>query len=325
MADVRVAIVSWNTAELLDRCLDSLPAALGGLEAEVVVVDNASTDGSAAVAAARTGVALIRNLVNVGYARAMNQALAGTDAPVLVALNPDTRPAPGSLRALVQALADHPAAGLVVPKLVNADGSLQHSVHRFPTVASALVVSFVPPRWKTGPIGRRWWLEGATPHDRAGPVDWAIGAVHAIRAAALEGQPPYSERWFMYVEDLDLCWRLRRDGWEVRFQPEAVVEHTGNAAGEQAWGADRAARFWAASYDFFAQARGSGPARAWAAVNTAGAVTHLVANLIGAVAGGNAGPRRRSTVSALRRVLPVHARAAVLGPGAVAGYLPEPV
>ena len=104
MADVRVGIVSWNTAEWLDRCLSALPAALGELEAEVVVVDNASSDGSADRAAAFGWADVRRSDDNVGYSRAMNVALADTDAPTLLALNPDTEPPPRSLERLVALL-----------------------------------------------------------------------------------------------------------------------------------------------------------------------------------------------------------------------------
>ena len=150
--DVRVGIVSWNTSDLLDRCLRALPAALGELRAEIVVVDNASDDDSATRAEAH-GVTVIRNEQNVGYARGMNQALAATAAPVLIALNPDTEPAAGSLAALVQRLHDEPRAGVVVPRLAHDDGRLQHSVYRFPSVPLAAVVCFVPPRLQRGALG----------------------------------------------------------------------------------------------------------------------------------------------------------------------------
>src|SRR5690349_19802703 len=133
MTDVRVGIVTWNTAECLGACLDALPAALAGLDAEIVVVDNASSDDSAAIAERHPGVRVVRNPDNRGYARAMNQALHGPGAEFLIALNPDTRCPPGSLAALVQFLRDHADVGLVAPRLLNDDGSLQHSVHRFPS------------------------------------------------------------------------------------------------------------------------------------------------------------------------------------------------
>lgn len=322
VGDVRVGIVSWQTADLLDRCLHALPAALGGLDAEVAVVDNASSDGSADVAVSHSGVTVIRNRVNRGYAAAMNQALAGSRAPILVALNPDTVPPPGSLSTLVKRLQARPDVALVVPRLVNMDGTLQHSVYRFPSIPLAAVVCFVPPRLQRGPIGRRWWLEGAAPHDRSGPIDWAIGAVHAIRAGALQGAPPYSERWFMYVEDIELCWRMHRAGWQVRLEADVAIPHVGNASGRQAWGSTREQRFWAASYDFDAVARGRVHAHAWAAINALGSATHLLLNGVGRRLPGRRRAHRRAVVAQLRPLVALHARAALVGPPSLEGSPP---
>ena len=315
--DVRIGIVSWNTSDLLGICLAALPAAIGDLRAEVVVVDNASADDSADIASTYD-VRVVRNPTNVGYARAMNQALADTEAPVLLALNPDTAPPPGSLAALVERLHAEPTAGVVVPRLVHADGRLQHSAYRFPSVPLAAVVCFVPPRWQRGRIGRRWWLEGAAPHDRSGPVDWAIGAVHAVRREALDGAPPYSERWFMYAEDVELCWRLARRGWSTVLAADVDVPHVGNAAGAQAWGSGRDRRWWAASYDLYSQQRGALATRRWAVVNTSGVLVHLALNLLGALVPGSHRGQRRATARALAGVLSIHARAAVVGPAALA-------
>jgi GT2 family glycosyltransferase len=300
-----VGIVSWNTAALLDACLAALPAALGPLRAEVVVVDNASSDRSVDVAAAHD-VQVVVNGANEGYARAMNQALADGDAPVLIALNPDTVPPPGSLAALVEALRATPEAGVVAPRLVHADGRPQHSAYRFPSVPLAAVVCFTPPRLQRGRIGTRWRLEAAAAPDPSGPVDWAIGAVHVIRRDALAGAPPYSERWFMYAEDLELCWRLRRAGWRTELVAEVTVPHVGNASGAQAWGSDRDRRWWAATYDLYAQVRGRGAMRRWAVVNTLGVGLHIVTNRLAALAPIASRAERRHTSAALRRVLPVH-------------------
>jgi GT2 family glycosyltransferase len=279
-ARVRIGIVSWNTAELLDRCLTALPAALAGLDADVVVVDNASSDGSADVAARHAGVTVVRNATNEGYARGMNRALAGDVADVLVALNPDTVPPPGSIAALVGALDDAPDVGIVVPRLRNDDGSVQHSVYRFPSLAVAGAVAWLPPPLHGGAIGRRFCLEGHTPHDAPADIDWAIGAVHVIRRAALGGEVPYRERWFMYVEDLDLCWRLRRRGWRIRLDPTVDIPHVGNASGAQAWGGARTARWLDATYDWYALEHGPAAARVWGVVNAAGIAANLVATRV---------------------------------------------
>ena len=267
---VRVGIVSWNTAPLLDRCLAVLPGALGDLDADVVVVDNASSDGSAAVAAAHDGVTVVANRENVGYARAMNQALGlGRPADVVVALNPDTEPPPGSLALLVSRLVADPAIGLAVPRLAEGDGRDQHSTYRFPSPLVTLVVSFCPAPLLRRGVGRRFWLEGWSDHHRQVDVDWAIGAVHAVRTEALDGAVPYDERWFMYAEDLELCWRLHRNGWRVRLEGDIAVPHVGNASGAQAWGDQRTVRWLVPTYQWYEQARGAAAARRWAGVNAA--------------------------------------------------------
>lgn len=305
--------MAWNTADLLERCLAALPEALGSLTAEVVVVDNASDDGSADVAA-RHDVTVVRNTVNVGYGRGMNQALAGTTAEFLIALNPDTEPSPGSLQELVRRIRADPEVGLVAPRLLNSDGSDQHSVYRFPSPAVALAVAFVPSRWQASWIGRRWWLEGFADHRRSTDVDWAIGAVHVIRAEALEGRLPYSERWFMYVEDLELCWRLEQQGWRRRLEADIAIPHVGNAAGAIRWGDARTSRWIEASYDWYRIARGRRAMTAWALANSAGLLWLIGRRgVVGAV-----NPRRRASarvdIREFGRVLPQHLRILVTGP-----------
>jgi GT2 family glycosyltransferase len=305
--DVRIGIVAWNVASLLDECLSALPAALEGVRAEVVVVDNASSDGSAEVAA-RHGVEVVRNQENVGYARAANQALSGSRAPALVALNPDTVPCPGSLSRLTRLLLDSPAdVGLIAPALLNPDGSPQHSVNRFPGLAPWAFLWFTPRFVHRTSLGQRFWLPGVSRYDRAADIDWAIGAVHAIRAAALDGRAPYDERWFMYVEDIELCWWLAQHGWKRRLEPSVRVVHVGNASGVQAWGNQRFRRYMEPSYQFFAEVRGPRAMRAWAAINLLG--TGLWAgrqSLAGLVRFRRS--RVRAALATARAELPVHYR-----------------
>ncbi len=308
MTRVRVGIVSWNTRALLDRCLTALPAALEGVDARVTVVDNASADESAAAAQRHAGVEVIRNDENVGYARGMNRALADDDAEVVIALNPDTEPPPGSLAALVGRVVAAADVGLAVPRLVFPDGRVQHSVYRFPSARQAATALLTPrPVLRRG-VGARWWAEGYSPHDRSTDIDWAIGAVHVIRADALAGALPYDERFFMYVEDLDLCWRLARSGWRRRLEADVEVRHVGNAAGAQAWGESRTARWMSLSYEWYGRTFGRRAAQRWAAVNAGIVSVHLAGLAPGAALGSQ---RRRARARELVRDLPVHVRAAL--------------
>ena len=324
---VRVGIVSWNTAALLDRCLAALPAALDGLDADVVVVDNGSTDGSADAAARHPSITVRRNVINSGYASAMNQALTaalpghgGAEAEVLIALNPDTEPPAGSLKALVERLLAEPELGLVGPRLLNLDGSVQHSAYRFPSLRLAAIVGLLPRAVLGHGVGARWWLEGFASHDRSSDVDWLVGAVHVIRRSALDGEDPYGERWFMYVEDLDLCWRLARRGWRRRLEAEVCVPHAGNASGAIAWGHERRSRWTAASYDWFEQTHGAAATRVWAALNLVSALRWLVQLTARSTVQGLRGRRRAGAAneedvrSDLVRLMGVHVRALLRGP-----------
>lgn len=309
----RVGIVSWNTADLLDACLDSLPAALKGIDAEVVVVDNDSSDGSADVARRHPGVTVIQNSANVGYAAAMNQALRGVDGAVtpdaLIALNPDTVVPPTGLTRLVEALQSDASVGLVVPKLVNPDGSTQHSVYRFPSPAVSTLAGMVPVRWQTGRLADRWWLEAGASHDRPSDVDWAIGAVHVIRASAVDSESPYNERWFMYVEDLELCWQLSQKGWRRRLEPSVAIVHVGNASGAQAWGGGRTAKWLLATYDWYRLRHGEAPTRLWAATNAIGVLVRAIGAVPLAVTRRPVEPWRRD----LAKVLSLHVRVLLRG------------
>ncbi|HEY3845157.1 MAG TPA: glycosyltransferase family 2 protein [Acidimicrobiales bacterium] len=310
MTRARIGIVSWNVAELLDACLGAIPDAANGLEFEVVVVDNNSADASVDVARRHESVTVIVNGDNVGYARGMNRALThdlGTGAPdVFIALNPDTVPPPGSLTRLVERLLDDPRVGLVVPRLVNPDGSLQHSVYRFPSPMITFVVCAVPLLLQRGRVARRWWLEGRVPHDEPCDIDWAIGAVHVMRVEAIRADRPYREQWFMYVEDLDLCWQLRKEGWRVRLEPEVQVTHVGNASGRQAWGDRRTQRWWVATYDWYRSRRGAFAAWRFAATNTLGVAFLLMRARVRRRVLTDRSGGTTARIDELRQILPHH-------------------
>jgi N-acetylglucosaminyl-diphospho-decaprenol L-rhamnosyltransferase len=228
-SNLSIVILNYNTREHLRACLDSLgrPA-----ETEVVVVDNASTDGSADMVAAEfPWVTLIRAPRNGGYAYGNNLALRRCQGEMVLLLNPDTRLPPGALDRLVQKLRQHPEAGIVGPKLLRPDGSMHLACRRsFPTPPIAFYrlsgLSRLFPRSRR--FGQ-YNLTYADP-DQAMEVDAVCGACLLIRRVVIDRIGLLDERFFMYGEDLDWCLRARQAGWAVRYEPDVVVRHQHGAA-----------------------------------------------------------------------------------------------
>lgn len=219
---VSIVILTWNSRALLAACLEALPAATASIPTEVIVVDNGSRDGTAELLARHHGLVTITNATNRGVAPARNQGLRRARGEMVALLDVDTVPAPGSFATLVARLRAAPRVGLVGPKLVAPDGTLQYSCRRFPTLADKLLRR-LPARCGaavTDDVELRWW-------DHAGvrPVDYVIGACQLIRKTALDEVGLLDERIFYGPEDVDLCLRLHRAGWGVEYVPEAVVVH----------------------------------------------------------------------------------------------------
>jgi GT2 family glycosyltransferase len=270
-AQVVVAVVSWNTRELLRRALDSLHGDAGAGLAEVWVVDNASDDGSAAlVRDAYPWVRLIASPANLGYGPAVNLVARRTRTAWIVAANADVAVAPGALAALIAAAAADPRAGAVAPRLVTPAGTTQHTVHAFPTPASTLVFNLG--LWRALPgSGERLCLHGRWDPDRPRRVDWAHGALLLIRRAAWEEVGGFEDDQWLYAEDLDICWRLAQAGWGTRYEPAAVAQHAVSAAtASAAWGAERDVRAQACAYAWMGRRFGRPRARLVAGLNVAG-------------------------------------------------------
>ncbi len=233
---VAVAVVSWNTRDLLDRCLESMrPDAQAG-RAEVWVVDNCSTDGSADMVAQRHPWArLVRSKENLGFGRAVNHVARVTAARWIAAANADTALHPGALEALLTAAQDDPRAAAVGPRLVLEDGSVQRSVQPFPTLSTALLQLSQAHRVSMR-AARRLYRDNTWDPYRPARVPWISGAFLLVRREAFEATGGFDESQWLYAEDLDLCWRLRRRGWEIRYEPTAIVHHAHSAASMQAFG-----------------------------------------------------------------------------------------
>lgn len=233
---IAVIIVSYNTAALLRACLDSLRSST--LPLEVIVVDNGSHDGSPAlVREAFPEVRLIEAGHNAGFAGGNNLGLAaiGPDAHIVLLLNPDTVVHPGAIEAMAAFLEAHPRVGLVGPRLLNPDGTLQPAAFRFPTLLMAALDFFPPGEVLPGRLYGSWW-HGRYPQeggDTPFPIDHPLGACMLVRRNVLEQVGPFDAAYFMYSEEVEWCWRIRRAGWAIWQVPAARVTHVGGAATRQ--------------------------------------------------------------------------------------------
>jgi N-acetylglucosaminyl-diphospho-decaprenol L-rhamnosyltransferase len=222
-APVAAVIVTFESAGDLPACIASLRRAAGGRELDVLVVDNASRDGSAEVARS-LAVKVVENPANEGYSRAINRGAGLTAAPWLLIANPDITLAPGALARLLDTAATDPRIGCVGPHLVNPDGSDYPTGRRFPSIVVGALHALLGTVWPGNPATRRYHMTGV---DRSVPiqVDWVSGACMLLRRAAFDQVGGFDEGYFMYHEDMDLCLELYRAGWRVVFDPGALVVH----------------------------------------------------------------------------------------------------
>jgi GT2 family glycosyltransferase len=211
-----VVIVSHRCRELLRCCLDSLLAHTPASGLRIVVVDNASGDGTVELVREDfPQVDLVDAGRNLGFAAASNRGIRRGDAVYVLALNPDTRLTAGALDGLLELMAAHPEVGVCGPKLVREDGSLDHAAKRsFPTPFGALAHFAGSER-----------SQYRAPDVESGPVDAVSGAFMLMRRAALDEVGLFDEGYWMYMEDLDLCYRFQQAGWTTWYEPSVTVVH----------------------------------------------------------------------------------------------------
>jgi len=229
---VSAIVVSYNTREMTLQCLRALQADLAGVPSDIWLVDNASSDGSVvAVGREFPDVHVIRNLQNVGFGAANNQALRQAKGEFYLLVNSDAFLRPGAVAALLACARAHPEAAVVGPRLLNPDGSLQMSCYRFPSPARAFFESFLltaaMPNHPVFGDYRAW------PHDSERDVGFVIGACIFVRRSAAEVVGFFDESFFLYAEETDWCMRFRRAGWRVLFTPDARVVHVNRGSGER--------------------------------------------------------------------------------------------
>lgn len=293
---VSVLIANYNGGDLVLRCLESVFRDAGSLDSEVIVVDNASADGSGEAIAARfPQVRLVRNSENVGFARATNQALRMAAGDILILLNNDAYFLSGALPRLLAFMDAHPEIDVVGPRVLNPDGSVQRSCFRFPTLRDVMLESFFLPRpFQRRDLLSRRQVDGLN-DEAPTPVDWVLGACMAVRRSTLDAVGFMDERYFMYSEELDWCFTMHKAGKRVYYWPEPTVVHYGQQGQEsRRIRPDILARGFESRYAYFEKQYGPGYARWVRLVSVIGMLLRLVAICPATIFGNRAEARRRA-------------------------------
>jgi N-acetylglucosaminyl-diphospho-decaprenol L-rhamnosyltransferase len=223
-------VVNYQAGPLLTRCVESVLSDTSAGAVELVVVDNGSADGSVdQLRAACPDVHVVLAPGNVGYARGNNLGIAATRAPVVAVLNPDAEVASGTAAAMLRRFDAEPRLAAAGPRIRNVDGTDYPSARSVPSVVDAAghgVFGLFRPGNRFTRRYRQLYADPA----RSRPVDWVSGAAVWLRRDALDDVGGWDERYFMYLEDVDLCWRLRRAGWDVTYEPDGSVRHVQGAS-----------------------------------------------------------------------------------------------
>jgi N-acetylglucosaminyl-diphospho-decaprenol L-rhamnosyltransferase len=232
-ADLAIVIVSYEDAEWLTPCLQTLYRQAGSARLDVVVVDNNPADGTRALVEERFPQARVITCPNRGFAHANNRGLLTTTAPYVLLLNPDTEIVDGTFGELLEMLDRQPDVGLVGVCHLRGDRSLYPSKRRFPSALHALGDALSVERW---PLRPRWLGERDIElerYDQEADCDWTTGAFMLLRREALLSAGLLDERFFLYCEEADLCLRIKRAGWRIRHLPAmTIVHHIGKGGHE---------------------------------------------------------------------------------------------
>ncbi len=237
-SDLSIVIVNWNVCELLKCCLHSIMSSFqlpaSKFQVEVIVVDNASSDGSAAMIEEEfPQVRVIANSENLGFTVGNNQGIAASRWRYILLLNPDTEIVGHALAMMVEYMDGHPQVGALGPQLLNPDGSIQSSRRRFPTMATAFLESTILQQWSPHNRVTRHYYMADRPDHEIQEVDWVTGACLLARREAIEEVGLLDESFFMYSEELDWCRRIKAQEWKVVYLPAARVMHHGAQSSEQ--------------------------------------------------------------------------------------------
>lgn len=224
--ELSVCICSWNTRDDLRICLSHLQDARSETNFEVIVVENNSEDGSGAMVTSEfPWVRLLQQYQNLGFTGGNNLALQERKGRHALLLNSDAFVHSGAIHTMSKHLENYPEVGVFGPRLLNLDGRLQYSCRRFPNPIAALFRNTIVGRWFPNNRYTREYLMSDWDHQSERDVDWVSGAALFIRQEALERVGGLDPDFFMFCEDMDICWRVHEAGFGVRYFPDAVVTH----------------------------------------------------------------------------------------------------
>ena len=243
ITELAIIIVNWNGRDFLPACLLSIAANPPGVPYEVVVVDNASSDGSMEWLRSNEAKEIfppgkfnvIESLENLGYGRANNLGIEQTTTPFVLVLNPDTTVGKNALDHLIQAAECDEKIGMSVPKVVGDDGSVKASVSTFPGALRVIVEGLELYRIVPGKIRGEWLLAQHWTYDRTRDVPMASGCAMMLKRTAINEVGAFNPEIFMYGEDIELCYRMNSGGWRIVFEPEAEITHIGAQSSAQVW------------------------------------------------------------------------------------------
>ncbi len=228
-----VVIVSHEHIDYIRKCIDSV-LRQKGVFFEVIVVDNASRDGTAEyVRRVFPVVHLVEQKNRFGFSTNVNAGIRKAKGEYVVVLNPDTVLFPNVLSVLVHFMDTHPLAGICGPKLINADGTVQMSYRNFPSWKTALFRRTLLRKWFVNSSIVRNHLNSGARHDVMQETDWMLGACLLLRHSMITQIGLFDDQYRLYVEDIDICRRAHEAGWQVWYVPQAVVTHNHNAISDR--------------------------------------------------------------------------------------------
>jgi len=236
--DVSIVIVNYRTPELTMKCLDSLARWVGGVSYEIIVVDNGSTDGSEEairkfkIQNSKFKIEVIRNRENLGFAGGNNLGAGKAKGRYVLLLNSDTALFEDAVSPMVNYMDENPSVGVVSCRLVNKDGSTQETGGFFPDLRRLFFwATFLDDLPGVGGLVKPYHPRGTGFYDEGRDLDWVSGAVFMVRRSLWDEMAGLDEEYFMYVEEVDFCFRLRERGYRVRYEPLVSIMHLGGGSG----------------------------------------------------------------------------------------------